>query len=577
MHMADFLSGGVMGDWLKGAASIAEGPRGQLASPKAFEQNERLQPRLDHVRPGVWSLIGNGLSNQTFVEGPEGIIAIDTGECIEEMSAALDALATVTSRPVVAVVYTHFHYVAGTVAITDRFGRDVPIFGHRRIPINRARAANEIGPAYARGLVQQFATSLPLDGPDGVVNVGLGLHYRNPAHRPFTQGHLAPTVELNGGESTTIAGLRVDFDLAPSDADDSLTVWFPDLGVAVQNNVWPLVFNVYAIRGEEYRNPQVMIPGIDRLLALEPEHLVCTHGPSLSGRDEIRRRVTKYRDTIQLMWDQTVRLMNRGHTMDEIAHLVELPPDSESDYYTTEHYGLVEHHVRQIYTGIRGWFDDDPGHLFPLPPVERADRMVEGFGGRDAVRDRVRRAMDDDDLRWALEMSSWLTWSNDSTDDDRRLMADVLRTIAYRTSAANIRNWCLTRARDIDGTESLERLRRHRLREQQILDMSPEASVDLLRVLVDPERAVGLDVHFTIDFGTVVVGVHLRNCVSVRTDGSGARHSVTVTYPTWARLLDGKVTLDDCLANGDVVITGDARIVSHALAVFEVPGLRGRT
>lgn len=263
--------------------------------------------------------------------------------------------------------------------------------------------------------------------------------------------------------------------------------------------------------------------------------------------------------------------------MDEIAHLVELPPDSESDYYTTEHYGLVEHHVRQIYTGIRGWFDDDPGHLFPLPPVERADRMVEGFGGRDAVRDRVRRAMDDDDLRWALEMSSWLTWSNDSTDDDRRLMADVLRTIAYRTSAANIRNWCLTRARDIDGTESLERLRRHRLREQQILDMSPEASVDLLRVLVDPERAVGLDVHFTIDFGTVVVGVHLRNCVSVRTDGSGARHSVTVTYPTWARLLDGKVTLDDCLANGDVVITGDARIVSRALAVFEVPGLRGRT
>lgn len=565
-----------MGDWLKGAATIAEGPRGQLASPKAFEQNERLQPRLDHVRPGVWSLIGNGLSNQTFVEGPEGIIAIDTGECIEEMKAALDVLATVTSRPVVAVVYTHFHYVAGTVAITDRFGQKVPIFGHHRIPINRARAANEIGPAYARGLVQQFATSLPSDGPDGVVNVGLGLHYRNPNHRPFTQGHLPPTVELSGGESLMIAGLRVEFDLAPSDADDSLTVWFPELGVAVQNNVWPLVFNVYAIRGEEYRNPQVMIPGIDRLLALEPEHLVCTHGPSLSGRDEIRRRVTKYRDTIQLMWDQTVRLMNKGHTMDEIAHMVELPPDSDSDYYTTEHYGLVEHHVRQIYTGVRGWFDDDPGRLFPLPPVERADRMVEGFGGRDVVRDRVRHAMTETDLRWALEMTSWLTWSSESTDADRRLMAEVLRAIAYRTSAANIRNWCLTRARDIDGTESLERLRRHRLREQQVLDMAPEASVDLLRVLVDPERAAGLDVHLALDFGSTVVGMHLRNCVSVRTDGSTADHTVSMTYSTWARLLGEKVTFDDCLDNGDMVVGGDVRKVRQVFSVFEVSSMRGR-
>ncbi len=33
--------------------------------------------------------MGNGLSDQTFIEGPEGIIAIDTGEPVEEMAAAL--------------------------------------------------------------------------------------------------------------------------------------------------------------------------------------------------------------------------------------------------------------------------------------------------------------------------------------------------------------------------------------------------------------------------------------------------------------------------------------------------------
>lgn len=162
-------------------------------------------------------------------------------------------------------------------------GAALPIYGHERIVGNIARAAGEIGPAYARGLVQQFGTALPLDGADGIVNVGLGLYYRNPAHRPFTPGFIPPTKTLRGGEVLTVAGLRVETAFAPSDADDSLTYWFPELGVCVQNNVWPAVFNVYAIRGEEYRNPQNMLPGIDHVLSLNPEHLVCTHGPPFRG------------------------------------------------------------------------------------------------------------------------------------------------------------------------------------------------------------------------------------------------------------------------------------------------------
>ena len=47
---------------------------------------------------------------------------------------------------------------------------------------------------------------------------------------------------------------------APSDADDSITIWFPELGVCVNNIVWPALFNIYAIRGEEYRDPQRAVP-----------------------------------------------------------------------------------------------------------------------------------------------------------------------------------------------------------------------------------------------------------------------------------------------------------------------------
>ncbi len=74
---------------------------------------EVLRKELYVVREGVWCFVGNGLSNQTFIDAPDGIIAIDTGESNQEMDAALAALREHTQRPIVAVLYTHFHYVAG--------------------------------------------------------------------------------------------------------------------------------------------------------------------------------------------------------------------------------------------------------------------------------------------------------------------------------------------------------------------------------------------------------------------------------------------------------------------------------
>lgn len=554
-------------------SDVVAGPRGQLAHRIAFEQVGRLERQLYSVRPDVWTLVGNGLSNQTFIEGPEGIIAIDTGECVEEMRAALQELRHHTDIPIVAVLYTHFHYVAGTAAIDSPLGAAMPIYGHERIVSNIARASGEIGPSYARGLVQQFGTALPLDGPDGLVSVGLGLYYRNPDHRPFTPGFIPPTTTLQGGEVLSVAGLRVETSYAPSDADDSLTYWFPELGVCVQNNVWPAVFNVYAIRGEEYRNPQNMLPGIDHVLALRPEHLIATHGPPLSGADDIRKRVIKYRDVIQLIWDQTVRLMNRGYTMDEIAHMVELPPGSEDDYFTTQHYGLVEHHVRQVYTGIRGWFDDDPEWLFPVPPQERADKLIAGFGGTQRVRDSVVTSIKSGDLRWALELASWLCKHSGAEDTDKSLLASVLRKVGQQSTAANIRNWCLTRARDIEGTESLDRHRVHRLRERQVLGMNVVDSVRLLRVLVVPERAVGLDVHLRLIISGDIVGLHVRNCVAVTTDASEATDTLTLDKTAWSKLLGGTMTVDDALSQNALIVDGDASRVRSALAVFDMPGL----
>lgn len=551
----------------------AEG--GQLAHRDHVVQSNNLLKKFHEVTKGVWCFVGNGLSNQTFVEAPEGIIAFDTGESNEEMRNAIRELRTHTSRPIVAVMYTHFHYVGGTRAVFEETGHDVPVWGHEKVALNRVRTATEISPAYGRGLLEQFAMTLPLDGPDGLVNVGLGIHFRNPEHAPHTYGFVEPTHTFGAASALTVAGLSIEMTPAPSDADDSVTYWIPSLGVAINNLVWPVLFNVFAIRGEEYRDPQVMLKGVDHLLSLLPEHLVGAHGNPISGRELIAERVTRYRDSIQFMWDQTVRLTNRGYSSTELADAIRLPALYDDDNLTSEYYGVTEHHVRQIRSGLFGFFDGDEGNLFPLPRPERSNRLVAALGGRNTVREQVREALDNDDIRWALELASWLAYSAEAEHDDHLLLAEALRTVARRTPSANIRNWCLARARHHDGTLDLGRFNTHRLGKKQLLGAAVEDSVHILRVLLDPELVKGINIHIGWKFSDGrSAGLHIRNGIACKTNGIGASTLIECEHETWVNVITGTDTLNKAIEQKRARITADETLVRTALSAFDLPGLQ---
>ena len=519
-------------------------------------------------------MVGNGLSNQTFIDAPEGVIAIDTGESTEEMREAIAELRAVCDRPIVAVMYTHFHYVGGTEAVYETGApRDLPVWGHAKIAFNRSRVATEVAPTYSRGMVEQFAVQLPLDGPDGVVNIGLGFHYRNPAHAPFTSRFVPPTHTFDSETTIRVAGLEVQVTPAPSDADDSVTFWFPALGVAVHNLVWPVLFNVFAIRGEEYRDPRVLVRGVDHLLTLGAEHLVAAHGPPMSGTAEIERRVTKYRDAIQFLWDQTVRHTNRGEFAVDIGHAVSLPDECDDDFLTAERYGVAEHHVRQIRSGLFGFFDGDESQLFPLPTAERAARLIAGFGGRDVVRTQCSEAIDTDDLRWALELGSWLVRS-EPTDDDRRLLARALRLVGQRSSAANIRSWCLTRALVLEGAIDISRLQRQNFNPRNVLAAPPANSVNILKVLIEPTLVHGVDTRVAWQFENERTGLHIRNGIAHPFDGAAADHVIHITLETWASILAGRTTWSATLASGGARVDGSVDVVSKVLSAFDVEGLK---
>ena len=101
------------------------------------------------------------------------------------MEAALTAFRDVCADPVVACVYSHFHYIGGTKALAD--APELPIWGHGGIPATCAASARSV--REDPGASRTNLVLLPESGPEGLV-VGLGRFFRNPAHAPFTPGYV---------------------------------------------------------------------------------------------------------------------------------------------------------------------------------------------------------------------------------------------------------------------------------------------------------------------------------------------------------------------------------------------------
>ena len=140
---------------------IATGAQGQKAHWAHIEHSEKLEYKFWQAGPGVWCMVGNGLSNQTFVEGPQGLIVIDTGESVEELTVAMKELRKVCQAPLATVIYTHFHYVGGTKALMklgewpakgQPANAELPIWGHRGIVGNRLRISADLSAAAGRGM-----------------------------------------------------------------------------------------------------------------------------------------------------------------------------------------------------------------------------------------------------------------------------------------------------------------------------------------------------------------------------------------------------------------------------------------
>ena len=113
----------------------------------------------------------------------------------------------------------------------------------------------------------------------------------------------------------------------PGETPDHLTVWIPQYRAAfIGDNYYDSFPNIYTLRGTRPRWALDYVESLNSILALDPELVLPSHGQPIRGRDEIRRKLTRYRDAIQYVHDETVKGMNAGKDVWTLMNEIKLPP-----------------------------------------------------------------------------------------------------------------------------------------------------------------------------------------------------------------------------------------------------------
>jgi alkyl sulfatase BDS1-like metallo-beta-lactamase superfamily hydrolase len=357
------------------------------------------------VSRGIW--LSPGLSNSFLLTTGEGRIVLNTGMGFEGPvhRANYDA---VDSSPIRYVILTqgHVDHVGGIDTVADPDSDIVAQANwetwRRDNDVLAAFRAQNSAFAWVDKVMDTISHTTQRFGP------------------PPPQSAPTPTIVFDDQLLIELGGRRLQLYATPGgETTDSLVVWLPDEGVCLCGNVFGALFghipNLVTIRGDRYRDALTVVESIDRVRALGAETLLTGHFGPILGKDRIEWELTRIRDAVLSIHDQTVAGMNAGKDVHTLMREVVLPPTLQ----VGEGYGMVRWNVRAIWENYAGWFHHrSTAELYAEGP-DSAELALVNLAGRDAVLNRATDLLGAGKRVQAIKLAEILN-RNDPDDRDAR-------------------------------------------------------------------------------------------------------------------------------------------------------------
>jgi len=519
-----------------------------------INHTEEFRKEIIEVTEGIHVAVGFALANAIMIEGDGSNVIIDTTGTVETAQEVKDLFDSINSNPVEAIIYTHNH-ADHTYGATVFAEDSTEIYAHESTGKYLSRVIGILRPIISSRSSRMFGNVLPREE---VENNGIGpfLEIGRDGRKP---GLLYPTKTFSDKLAFTAAGIKIELYHAPGETNDQLFVWLPEKRALFPgDNFYKTFPNLYTIRGTPYRDLVGWVNSIDMMRYLEPEYLVPSHTRPLVGAKTINKLLTTYRDAIQYVHDQTIRLMNTGMEPDEIAENLILPKHLGDSPYLQEFYGSPAWSAKNVFSGYLGWFDGNPSSLKPLPKKEEATNIINLAGGWEKLFQEAEQTYLNEEFKWSLQLTDYLLRMKPGDRQTQLLRQSVLVALGAKESNPNSRYYYLSSARELDENYKPNDIL---LPDIDVVKKYPiEAMMEVLKVNVIPEKSIDKDIQllFTFTDSTKTFSLFLRKGVLEIQPFmiSGSSVQVKSKEEDLKAILSGIKSLPVSLVNGTLEIEG---------------------
>jgi alkyl sulfatase BDS1-like metallo-beta-lactamase superfamily hydrolase len=387
-------------------------------NPMTLVRVGQNQTKATKIADNIYQAIG--FSNTLMVITPAGNVIIDTSM---PFNAALHKrlLQAENAGPIKYIILTHAHgdHTGGIPAWKQPGTQIIAQQQHAEFQHYQQR----LNGFYALRNAAQFALPLPSAAPAWPGNYG---------------AQLEPTILFDDKYEFELGGLNFVVMSTPGETYDHATVWIPQLKAAfVGDNYYDSFPNIYTLRGTQPRWALDYINSLDKVLALKPEIVIPSHGMAIHGNAEIVKRLTRYRDAIQYVHDETVKGMNTGKDVWTLMREVKLPAALDIG----ESYGKLSWSVRGIYEGYVGWFDLNPATMYETPAAAVYADVVKLAGGPEAVAKLALARAQAGQAVEALHLSDIALAADAKHQIALQAKLQALETLRARCKNSNERGW----------------------------------------------------------------------------------------------------------------------------------------
>ena len=457
-------------------------PEITLEVEKLYKHSEEFTQNIYSYENGIHAAVGYGIANSYLIEGSGLNIIIDATDSTFQAEKVYSEFKLINANPIAAIIYTHNHgdHTLGAKYFVDQQEETPLVIAHESTAKSVEKIFGILNPIISSRSSKMFGTALP---EGDVVNVGIGPYLSVGKSAP---GYIKPNVTFDHELKLNIAGIAFEFFHAPGETDDQIFVWLPEYQALFPgDNIYKTFPNLYTIRGTSHRDVNAWINSLDMMIALEPKNIFPSHTLPFSG-DSALETLTIYRDGIQFIHDQTIRLMNQGMHPEEIIENIELPSAVANSPYLQEFYGTVRWSVKSIFNGYLGWFSGNISELDPTSTFKRAKFVSNMIGGPDALFAQLEKAIINEEMQWALELSDLLLAMDHRTSETTRFRAEAAFYLGTMASNPNKRNYFLSEAQRLLGDQESVNIIPP---EVSMLEQIPmDMFFDVLRVNLNPDK-----------------------------------------------------------------------------------------